>query len=172
MALEYITLKELAAELSLDRSRLRRYVLGMGIEPMRVRTPDSRNQKTLAVTRAEAKQIRNERKKSGFSSSGKVKMPEFGEFYIVVPDPEARPNRLKVGYSDNLEGRMATYRTNTPGVELVAKWPCKPSWEQAAIAVCANTEGTEHVKGEVYDVHVIDDARNRCNQFFSLVLPD
>lgn len=172
MASEYITLKELAAELSLDRSNMRKCVLHMGIEPMRVRTPTSRNQQTLAVTRAEAERIRNERQKSGFSSSGKVQRPEFGEFYIVVPDPEARPNRLKVGYSDNLESRMGTYRTITPLVELVTKWPCKSSWEQAALAVCANAEGTKLVKGEVYDIRSIDDVRNRYDLFFSSVYPN
>ena len=155
----------------MDRSHLRKYVLHMGIDLVKVRTPASRNQPTLAVTEEEADRIRNERQLAGFSSSGKVETPGLGDFYIIVLDPEARPNRLKLGFSDGLEGRMATYRTSNPDVRVLHKWPCKPSWEQAAIAVCANAPGTQHVSGEVYDVRSIEDTLNRGDQFFSLVLP-
>ncbi len=173
MSSELIPLKKLAAELQMDRSHLRKYVRQIGIEPGRIRTPASRNQPTLAVTQEEAERIRQERRRSGFSSSGEIESPEFGKFYVVVPDPEARRNRVKFGYSSNaLEGRMDSYRTINPCAELLESWKCKRTWEAAAIAACANLEGTMHIQGEVYDVCSIEDTLKQCRKFFKLVLPE
>ena len=172
---KYVLLKELAEELLMDRSHLRKYVKKMEINANKVRTPQSGNQLTLAVTEDEAKRIRNNRLSEGFSSSsgksGKVTTAAFGEFYLVVLDPEARPNRVKMGFSDYPEGRLATYRTSNPGAMMLHSWPCKSVWEKAAIAACSNAEGTEQVSGEVFDVNSIEETVSRGNQFFKLVTP-
>jgi hypothetical protein len=38
---EYVSIKELAAELGMDRSHARKYVLNLGLAPVKRRTPDS-----------------------------------------------------------------------------------------------------------------------------------
>src|SRR6516162_7596309 len=55
---EFISLKQLAMELGMDRSNTRKYVLKSGIRPHKRRTPDSGRQLTLALTVEEATQIR------------------------------------------------------------------------------------------------------------------
>jgi hypothetical protein len=55
---EFVSLKQLAIELGLDRSNARKYVLKNGIRPHKRRTPDSGGQQTLALTVEEATQIR------------------------------------------------------------------------------------------------------------------
>lgn len=60
-----VPLKALAEELGMDRSHLRRFVLSLGIEPERIRTEDSRNQLTLALSDIDAERVRDERMNDG-----------------------------------------------------------------------------------------------------------
>jgi DNA-binding IclR family transcriptional regulator len=50
----YVSIKELAKRLGMDRSHARRYVLTLGSKPYKRRTPDSANQLALTVTATEA----------------------------------------------------------------------------------------------------------------------
>ena len=56
--MEYITLKELAEELNMDRSNLRKYVVAKGISTFTVRNLASRGQKMLALVPEDADMIR------------------------------------------------------------------------------------------------------------------
>ena len=56
--MQHITLKELAQELSMDRSNLRKYVVAEGIPTFEVRNLVSRGQKTLALTPEDADKVR------------------------------------------------------------------------------------------------------------------
>ena len=69
---DYVTLKQLAEEFNIDRSNIRRFILSLGITAAKIRTQDSRQQLTLAVTPSEADRIRATRKAAGF----KVRDPE------------------------------------------------------------------------------------------------
>jgi hypothetical protein len=66
---EFLSLKQLAETFGLDRSNTRTHVLKLGIKPHKRRTPDSRNQLTLAVTKDEAERIIRERETKGFTNS-------------------------------------------------------------------------------------------------------
>ena len=66
MESDVVVLKDLASELEMDRSHLRRFVLGLNIDPFFVRTQESRNQATLAVSVEEAEKIRSARIRAGF----------------------------------------------------------------------------------------------------------
>ena len=160
MAYEIITLKDLAAELGMDRSHLRKYTLRLGIIPQRTRTPESRNQATLAVSGSDADTIRQARVNAGFGGEAHETIKPFvqgdGLFYIVQPDPEMRPERVKLGYSTNFQERMASYTTANPDVALAANAFCKQNWEAAWIALLAGMPECTHVAGEVYDCTDID----------------
>ena len=56
--MEHITLKELAEELGMDRSNLRKYVVAEGISTFAVRNLASRGQKTLALVPEDADRVR------------------------------------------------------------------------------------------------------------------
>ena len=157
----------------MDRSHLRKFVLRMGIEPLRIRTPDSGNQVTLAVATAEADRIKAARIDAGFSlpSGEKTKtlLHGYGFFYAVLPDPELRPNRIKLGFTTSLETRFATYKTTNPEMKLLKSWPCRQSWETAAIEALTNTEDCKFVAGEVYDYDDLEKAITRGDLFFELL---
>lgn len=165
-----ITLKELANELNMDRSHLRRFVLALGIEPFKVRTMDSGNQLTLAVTEDEAKRIKRTREEAGFSSTGiEKKIDNSGEFYVVMLDP-VRPKRLKLGFSISAGDRLVSYRTSNPAAQLLGKWPCHRSWEKCVMAALTNRPREVYlVNGEVFDCNDVEQFMVRANEFFSLL---
>jgi len=52
----------------------------------------------------------------------------YGYFYIIQLIPEALPNRVKIGFSDNLEKRLSEHKTAAPTAKILKAWPCKRSW--------------------------------------------
>ena len=114
MAEDFVSLKQLATELGMDRSHARRYVLRLGFTPHKRRTADSQNQLTLAVTIPEAEVIRNKRREAGFFESTKPVVSEVGVFYVIRLVPELEPRRLKLGFADDLPSRLGQHRTAAP----------------------------------------------------------
>ena len=55
----HITLKELAEELGMDRSNLRKYVVAAGISTLRVRKLSGRGQRMLALVPEDADRVRS-----------------------------------------------------------------------------------------------------------------
>src|SRR5947199_6661713 len=98
MAEEYVSLKQLARELGLDRSNTRKYVLKHGIRPHKRRTPDSASQLTLALTVEEAELIRAKRREEGFLGASKPVSKDVGVFYVIRLIPEFDPRRIKLGF--------------------------------------------------------------------------
>lgn len=90
-----------------------------------------------------------------------------GVFYIVQLHPDDLPQRVKVGYTDNVLMRMADFRTGAPTLRLVGAWRCHRSWEPAAIA--SITRRCSHVGGEVYDGDIV--VLTECADEFFALLP-
>ena len=151
-----VTLKALADELGMDRSHLRKYVLKMEIKPNKIRRLDSGNQPTLAVTDEEAEQIRRRRADEGYQrrqGDDRLRMgnADEGWFYIVRPDGECRPGRVKLGFTGDLGDRIADYRTIAPGAEYVANVECRRNWEATVREGLSNLGCLRWVTGEVFD---------------------
>ena len=169
---KHVTLKTLAEELGMDRSHLRKFVLAMEIEPIRVRVPESRGQATLAVTPEEAALIRGERTERGFSAksrAARVKSRRQGMFYAVQLMPAAMPRRVKAGFSADPQARLTDYRCCCPNARLLKAWPCKRSWEQAALAAVESAEGVLRVSGEIYDVENVEALIERIDSLFDML---
>ena len=60
-----VTIGELAAELGIDRSTLRRFAIKNGFTMSKTRTRETRNQLTLAFTPEDAEAIREMRQRQG-----------------------------------------------------------------------------------------------------------
>lgn len=166
----YVTLKHLALELGLDRSNMRKYVLQHGFVPVRVRTSTSRGQKTLALTNDDAQAVRNLRESQGFAKNSRPVSNGDGYFYIVQPDPELAPHRVKLGFTTEVSLRLNTYRTIAPAVRVVKAWPCKSSWELTAITSITR-EGCRKVGEEVYECDNLTSLIERGDEFFTLMPP-
>lgn len=167
---DYVSLKELAAELGMDRSHARRYVLNLGISPTKRRTPASSGQLTLTVSAQEADFVRRTREEQGFLSSETAVTTEKGYFYIIQLVPDLDPNRLKLGFADNVEARLAQHRTSAPTAKLLKSWPCKRSWERTAIDALTAVAG-RLILNEVFEFSDVDAVLKRGDEFFAL-LPD
>jgi hypothetical protein len=167
MEQQYVTLKELAQELGLDRSNMRKYVLAKGLVPVRVRTPDSRQQLTLALLSTEAELVREWRSGEGFVLSTPMENGN-GYFYIIQLVPDLDGRRLKFGFTNSLEARLQAHRTASPTAILLASWPCQRAWEQAAIASITRQDCTL-LSNEVYVCNSVDEAKDRAASFFNLM---
>ena len=164
---DYISLKQLAQELGLDRSNMRKYVLSKGLSPLRVRTPESKGQLTLALTLEDADSIRDWRAKEGFCSNVPVENGD-GFFYVIQLIPEFDPLRVKLGFTNNVDARLRSHRTAAPTAQVVKFWPCKRSWENAAIASITRL-GCTLVANEVYSCADLNNLVERADAFFDLM---
>lgn len=101
--------------------------------------------------------------------AGEQKYDRFGFFYLIQLVPEALPNRVKIGFADIVEKRLAEHRTAAPTAKLLKAWPCKRSWDYAAMD-SVTRDGCRLVLNEVYEGDV-DDFIGRGDAFFAL-MPD
>src|SRR3990167_5839613 len=112
--MEHITLLQLAKEFGLDRSNVRKYVLGNGFSPVRIRTTESGGQLTLALTKEDAESVRALRQQQGFGQNTPVANGTDGFLYIVQVVPELSSTRVKLGFANNAQDRLASHRHFAP----------------------------------------------------------
>ncbi len=147
---EFVSLKQLASELGMDRSHARRYVLKLGITPHKRRTQDSGSQLTLALTQEEADLVRARRREQGFQDTSKPAETGVGVFYVIQLVPELDPNRIKLGFADDVTSRLSQHRTAAPTAKLVKSWPCKRTWE-TTVMDALTAVGCRLILNEVFE---------------------
>ena len=170
MTEDFVSLKLLAAELGLDRSNMRKYVLKTGVRSHKRRTPDSAGQLTLAVTATEADLIRTRRREQGFLEGSRPIVTEVGVFYIIQLVPELDSNRLKFGFAEDIQNRVAQHRTSAPTAKVVKTWPCRRSWEGTVID-CVAAAGCRLILNEVYECNDLATVVERADAIFGLLPP-
>jgi hypothetical protein len=95
------------------------------------------------------------------------RLERYGSFYIIQVVPEALPNRVKIGYADNVDQRLNEHRTAAPTAKLLKAWPCKRSWDYAAMDSITR-EGCKLVLNEVYEGDITG-FLERAEGFFALM---
>lgn len=168
MAEEFVSLKQLAEELEMDRSHARRYVLRLGVTPHKRRTPDSQNQLTLAVETHEADLIRTKRREEGFIGSKKPVARNVGVFYLIRLVPELDPRRVKLGFADDLNSRLFQHRTAAPTAVVVKSWPCKRAWEWTVMD-CLTGSNCRLILNEVFECDDVEALTSRADRLFALL---
>jgi len=168
MADDFVSLKQLAEEFNLDRSNMRKYVLKAGITPQRRRTADSASQLTLVLTGAEADLIRTRRQEQGYLEGSCPVATEVGFFYVIQLVPELDPRRLKFGFADDIQTRLAQHRTSAPTTKLVKMWPCRRSWERTLID-CLAGAGCKLILNEVYECDDVAKVVERADAILGLL---
>jgi hypothetical protein len=129
----FISIKELANRLGMDRSHARRYILRLGYAFHKRRTQDSGGQLTLCVSTSEADEIVSQRAGQGFTASTIVAVSDVGIFYVIQLVPELDPKRLKLGFAESIDQRLSQHRTAAPTAKVLRAWPCKRTWELTAM---------------------------------------
>jgi hypothetical protein len=165
---DYVSIKDLAKRLGMDRSHARRYVIKLGYSFHKRRTPDSGSQLTLCVSGAEAEEITSQRQAKGFLASNVVAVSDVGVFYVIQLVPELDPRRLKLGFAESLEQRLSQHRTAAPTARVLHAWPCKRSWELTAIDALTR-EGCGLILNEVFECDDPERLVKRGDAFFSML---
>lgn len=172
---EYILLTELAQEFGLDKSFIRRYVLKNGFTPVKIRTPHSRGQLSLALPKEDAENIRELRQSQGFilpdQKNNKKQIVinvTNGFFYIIQIIPEFNPNRVKLGFASDVNARLNAHKTSAPTASLIKSWLCKRYWEQVAIDSITRIE-CKIIANEVFECDNIESLINRADNFFNIM---
>ena len=168
MSDEFVSLKHLADEIGMDRSHARRYVLKLGIQPQKRRTPDSGGQLTLTLTDDEAELVRTKRREEGFLGATRPVDTGVGVFYVIQLVPELDPRRVKLGFADDLKARLMQHRTSAPTAKVVKSWPCKRSWESTAMEALAAVQ-CRLILNEVFECSSLDALIDRGDQLFALL---
>jgi len=165
---EYVSIKDLAKRLGMDRSHARRYVMKLGYSFHKRRTPDSGSQLTLCVTSAEADEIASQRADKGFTASTVVATSDVGVFYVIQLVPDLDPKRLKLGFAESLDQRLSQHRTAAPTARVLRAWPCKRSWELTTIDALTR-EGCRLILNEVFECDDPVSLVKRGDAFFSML---
>lgn len=100
-------------------------------------------------------------------TSDEARYDGFGFFYLIQLVPEALPDRVKIGFADNAEKRLAEHRSAAPTARLLKSWPCKRSWDYAAMDSITRT-GCKLVLNEVYEGEV-EGFIQRGDAFFAMM---
>ncbi len=168
MSKKFVTIKQLAEELEMDRSHARRYVLKLDVTPTKRRTADSGGQLVLTVSKEEAEFIKKKRGEEGFLGSSKTVDKEVGSFYVIQLVPELDENRIKLGFAGDVNQRLAQHRTSAPTARVLATWPCKRNWEKTVIDALARVEG-KLILNEVYEFADVEQIIEHGNRLFELL---
>lgn len=166
---EFVPITRLAKWLGMDYSQARRYVLELGYVPRRRYIADPVDQLTLCVTQAEAEEIASQRA-SETPVRSIAPVSEAGIFYVIQMVPKLDPNFLKLGFAESLEQRIAQYQITTPFARALRTWPCKRSWEQAAIDTLTRV-GCRLVINKVFECNDPGMLLERGDVFFSMLPP-
>src|SRR4051794_5003756 len=105
---EFVSLRQLAQALGLDRSNARKYILKQGFRPVKRRTADSGGMLTLSFTKEEAERIVALRREQGYfgAALGNSASEERGVFYVVQVVPDLDPHRIKLGFAADVQERL------------------------------------------------------------------
>lgn len=166
--------KEIATRLGVDPGTVRRLIerfgsqLGISVQKGRGKTSNAKW--THYLSREDADRLvafYESRHSAQDDEASEDSFQAFGFFYVIQLVPEAMPNRIKIGYTDNLEQRLADHQTAAPTARVIASWPCKRSWDYAAMDSITR-EGCKWVLNEVFEGDP-DGFVQRGNTFFSLM---
>lgn len=171
---DFISYKDIAKRLGIDPTTVRRLIerhsAELGIVVQKGRGNTSNAKWTHYLSREDAERLasfyESRHERTAETETGDA-FQAFGYFYLIQLVPEALPNRIKIGYTDHLEKRLAEHQTAAPTAKVIGSWPCKRSWDYAAMDSITRS-GCVWVMNEVFEGDpqgFID----RANAFFSVM---
>jgi hypothetical protein len=164
----YVSIKEIAQALGMDRSHARKFAIKCGFEFAKQRTADSGNQLTLVLPEEKALLLYQRRKDLGFTEDNILVSSDIGFFYIIQLIPEYDKNRIKLGYANDVRDRLAQHRTSAPTAVLLKSYPCKREWEKSIIDFLA-LKHCRLINSEVYEAIDLEKMVDYADQLFSLI---
>jgi hypothetical protein len=166
---EMVGIADIAKRLNVDTTTIRR-LIARESEALQLILNRGKGEKLLLSKDDAEKLIASYEARRGpvtAGSEGSEGFDRYGYFYIIQLVPEAISNRVKIGFADNVEKRLAEHRTAAPTAKLLKTWPCKRSWDYAAMDSITR-DGCKLVLNEVYEGEV-EGFIDRGNQFFAVM---
>ena len=177
---EYLTLDQVAETIGVEVTTVRRALKSIqfttGIEILKGKA-QGRSRRALCVSDNHAQLIiehfRSRQLQTSFASNAEpsvnLSSNGYGFFYIIQLVPELAPNRVKIGYTDNLDTRLKEHQTSAPTAKLIKSWRCKRAWDKAVMDSITRSD-CHHVMNEVYEGN-IEAFVLRADGFFN-VMPE
>jgi len=167
---DYVLLSQIAKDLSIDRSNVRRMILESGFTFHRVKSHASGGQQCLALTASDADAFRFMRTQTFIDASEQSRIYNRDQsfFYIVQPVPELCEARVKLGITNSLKQRLTVYTCVCPHARIVKSWPCQIVWEAAAIASITRME-CNRLGDELFECADMGTLIERADAFFALM---
>jgi hypothetical protein len=169
----YKTYKEIADDLGVSIDTVRRNVKShksqLNLELKKQKTPLSKGALVDCLSLNDAEKFIQFYKAKGTAKSKLSNNRNYGFFYIIQLIPEFDPNRVKIGFADDVDKRFREHQTSSPTAKLLASWPCKRAWDQAVMDSVTRID-CKLVLNEVYEGD-IQGFIERANDFFR-VMPD
>lgn len=158
---DLVPLMEIAETLGVDPTTVRRLIRKhgeeLGIKVERTKSPTRNGRWTDCLSIDDRNRLidlyENTRGTPAATSAEQLSPQRFGFFYVIQLVPEALPDRVKIGYTDDLEKRLNEHRTSAPTAQLIGSWSCKRSWDQAAMDSISRQD-CKLVMNEVYEGNV------------------
>jgi hypothetical protein len=138
---EGIAVVELADELQIRKQTVFKVMKRLGIQAVKRREYDRRGQMISVIRKVDADAIRDDLRRTasgvrdGSNSAGDTRYfsEDSGVFNVVQLEPAHDPGRVKVGFTTDIDGRLRRHRCSAPFAQCVKTWPCRRTWERAAI---------------------------------------
>ena len=170
------SMKDIAKQLNVSPDTVRRLIekdghrLGISLQAGRANSSNAkwshfltRDDANKLIAHYESKRTAVIQPQEGDSNA----LQQYGMFYIIQLIPEALPNRIKIGYTDNLDKRLLEHQTAAPTARVICSWPCKRSWDYAVMDSITR-ENCTWVMNEVFEGEP-EGFIQRANAFFSLM---
>ncbi len=169
-----VAVVELADDIQVRKQTIFKVMKRLGICDSKRRESGRGGQMISVISRADADAIRDELRRTT-SANRDVNLigdaryfnEDSGVFYVVQLEPEYDPGRFKVGFTTDIEGRLRHHRCSAPFAQCVKIWPCRRTWERAAMD-CV-TIGAKQLQTEVFRVDSIQAVIERAEKFFCLM---
>ncbi len=166
---EFMTFQEVADQIGVEKTTIRRNVKRLNLTVRKEKTPTSKGASAHCLSIDDANQLIShfENRDKPNSKADTPALDRFGFFYIIQLIPEALPNRVKIGYTDNLDQRLRAHQCAAPTAKYLGHWKCKRSWDQAAMDSITR-DNCHLVMNEVYEGN-IEGFLSRAEEFFNVM---
>ncbi len=168
-----ISLRKVAKDLGIDAGTVKRWCEQNNClfkTKNTKKTGKGSGQICYAVDKDNAEKFKKQRlsETSELADSEFTKIVDHGCFYFIQVIPDFTPNRIKLGFSDNLTQRIGSFKTVIPTLKVVKTWPCLRCWERAAIASVTRMNCI-FIGEEIIDCDSYELILQRCDEFFSIM---
>lgn len=155
---DYIFLRQIAADLKVAYTTIRKRADKLGIPVIQVKTEN--NIASAAIAKSDFDKL--------MESLATIKVSgEDGFFYMIALIPEYNKGRIKLGFASDVIERLGNHKTAAPTAEIIKTWPCKRAYEATVIAAISSMG--KQIRNEVYEFDNVDLVVAKADTLFSLL---